>query len=253
LTQDLPEPHPPSSRRGIYAPGAPHNSVLLAAGTLVEWANDLAAAETGLRVRGPFFYDSHPFDLERITEFRDRRYPSRLGYLLCQEQREVEDALRLAQRSAHFCAERDGRIVGTLRITPFPFELEALSSTLAELAPQFAGHAEISRLLVDDGERGSHATMGLLVVSCAWALHRRFDGVVGLCRKGTRIVFERYGLRAVSAASHHVDWRGDQPYTLMVGAWPNLIAATTRLAERLYPKKHLLKEAKASMNETDPQ
>ena len=199
---------------------------------LRELVNDLGS-EIAVNLRGPLFEASAPLDIQRIKAFREVQYRDRLNYLLCREQQQIEQDLDIDGRSAHFSAESDGRIVGSVRITPTPFEFESLSPSLAAMRPIVSGHVELSRLVVTTGASQGHVTTRLLVAASAWAMVAGYTGIVGLCRAETRTLLERYGLRPLSSAEHVVEWRGNQPYVLMIGSWSALAAATTRLSERL--------------------
>ncbi|NOK12700.1 GNAT family N-acetyltransferase [Corallococcus exercitus] len=193
----------------------------------------LGAGGTPLVLSGPLLRGASAAGIERIQRFRDAQYRERLSYMLSPEQLQIDWRLQLDERSAHFGASWGERLVGGLRITPAPFEFHALAGSLAELAPRFRGYAEFSRLVVDPDARGAYVTPRLLVAACTWAMQEGYVGIVGLCRRAARTMFERYGLTAASEEQHHVPLRGPQPYTLMMGTWPQLIAASTRLTQRL--------------------
>lgn len=193
----------------------------------------LESFDAPLDLRGPLFQASHSGEIARLRQFRDVQYRDRLAYLLCDDQLRLERSLTLDERSAHFSAERNRRVVACVRTTPAPFEFEALSHSLAQLAPSLRDHVELSRLLVQPGDRSPHVTTRLLAAACTWAVKEGYAGVVGLCRLRTRPLLERYGLTAASEVRHVVRYRSTQPYLLMAGRWPALIGATTRLHEKI--------------------
>ncbi|NOK22038.1 GNAT family N-acetyltransferase [Corallococcus carmarthensis] len=193
----------------------------------------LGAGGTPLVVSGPHLRGASAADVERIQRFRDAQYRERLSYMLSPEQLQIDWRLQLDERSAHFGASWGERLVGSLRITPAPFEFHALAGSLEEQAPRFRGYAEFSRLVVDPDARSAYVTPRLLLAACTWAMQEGYVGIIGLCRRASRTVFERYGLTAASEEQHSVPLRGPQPYTLMMGTWPQLIAASTRLTQRL--------------------
>jgi len=204
-----------------------------AVSTLQALVARLEVGQVPLELRGPLFEKANPDQVERIKQFRETQYRERVSYLLTPEQLELEQRLALDERSAHFGAIRGTQVVGCVRITPAPFEFQTLSSSLSEMSPQFQGYAEFSRLVVAPEERAAYVTTRLLVASCVWAMTEGYSGILGLCRRASRTVFERYGLTAASEAQHLIPIRGTQQYTLMVGNWPQLITGTTRLSERL--------------------
>jgi N-acyl-L-homoserine lactone synthetase len=187
------------------------------------------AANTKLEIRGPHFRGENPEHYWDILRFRENQYRDRLPYLLCAEQERIDQTFRLDGRSAHFCAVRNGRIVGSVRATPFPFEFQALISSLGEVARRHAPYVELSRLAIDTDERRANLSMHLLSAVCEWAVQASHDGVLGFCRRGTRTVFERYGLRPTSPDKYQVRWRGDHTYSLMAGSWHDLLEPTTQL------------------------
>lgn len=208
-------------------------SRLAAMGVLETRMARLGAGQPPVVMAGPFFHATAPAEVARVRQFRDAQYRARLSYLLSPEQLQLDWRLELDERSAHFHASREGQLVGSLRITPAPFEFQALASSLEAEAPRFQGYAEFSRLVVDPDARSPSVTPRLLIAACTWAMTEGYVGIVGLCRRAARTVFERYGLTAATEVQHHVPMRGPQPYTLMGGTWPRLIAASTRMSERL--------------------
>jgi predicted N-acetyltransferase YhbS len=187
------------------------------------------SADTKLEIRGPLFRGENPEHYWDILRFRTDQCRERLPYLLCAQQERIEQTLRLDGRSAHFCAVRDGRIVGSVRATPFPFEFQALIPSLGAAARTHAPYVELSRLAIDTDERRANLSTHLLSAVCEWAVQASHDGVLGFCRRGTRTVFERYGLRPTSPEQYQVPWRGDHTYSLMAGSWRDLLDPATRL------------------------
>jgi N-acyl-L-homoserine lactone synthetase len=187
-------------------------------------------------VRGPICADAR-HELERIVEFRHSQYCGRRDYLYAEEQQRIERRLRIDQRSHHFIAESGDRIVGSLRLTPGPFEFEALSPSLAAYGTGLAAHAELSRLVVESTASRHNVTASLVVTACEWARAHGYSGIAALCGRGSRAIFVQYGLSPVSGSGHRIPWRGGETYTLMAGGWPEMIASTTRLSDRLSPRK----------------
>ncbi|MFP2896108.1 GNAT family N-acetyltransferase [Corallococcus sp. 4LFB] len=171
----------------------------------------LGAGQTPVVLAGPFFHATTPAEVERARRFRDAQYRARLSYLLSPEQLQLDWRLELDERSAHFHASRDGQLVGSLRITPGPFEFQALASSLDAEASRFQGYAEFSRLVVDPEARSPSVTPRLLVAACTWAMTEGYVGIVGLCRRAARTVFERYGLAASSEEPHRVPCGAPSP------------------------------------------
>ncbi|WP_158623680.1 hypothetical protein [Corallococcus llansteffanensis] len=214
-----------------------------ALGALKTWVSNLVDGPFPLEVSAPLFWATAPEAVARIQEFRETQYRERLGYLLGPEQLRLESQLQLDARSAHFAVSRNGRMVGALRMTPAPFEFPALAESLSHWEGRFPASVELSRLVVSPEERSALVPPRLLVAASDWAMKAGFVGIVGLCRRAARTVFERYGLTATSETAHVVPMRGPQPYSLMAGTWPELIAATTRMSERLNrPRKNSLAE-----------
>jgi N-acyl-L-homoserine lactone synthetase len=185
-------------------------------------------------VRGPICGDAR-HDLERILEFRRSQYCGRRDYLYAAEQQRIERRLRIDQRSHHFMAESGDRIVGSLRLTPGPFEFEALVPSLAAYGATLAAHAELSRLVVESTASRDNVTASLVVTACEWARAHGYSGIAALCGRGSRAIFVPYGLSPVSGSSYLIPWRGDETYSLLVGSWPEMIASTTRLSDRRSP------------------
>lgn len=171
--------------------------------------------------------------LQRVLEFRSVQYRAKRQYLHAAEQQDLERRLRLDERSQHFVAQFGDRIVGSVRLTPSLFEFSALAPSLAAEAEAFATYVELSRLAVDPVGGRQRVTTSLLVAACHWARASHYSGVVALCRRASRVIFERYGLGATSQSPHFIPWRGSEPYALMAGGWPELILSTLQLSDRL--------------------
>jgi predicted N-acetyltransferase YhbS len=183
-------------------------------------------------VIGPFSGTDEAL-LGRVLDFRSIRYRTKRQYLHAAEQLDIERRLRLDERSQHFVAQCGDRIVGSVRLTPPPFEFSALAPSLVAEAEAFATYVELSRLVVDPVAGRQKVTASLLVAACHWARAANYPGVVALCRRASRVIFERYGLSATSRSPHFIPWRGSEPYALMAGAWPELILKTLQLSDRL--------------------
>lgn len=168
--------------------------------------------------------DEHQISMEKIRAFRQAQYRCIAPYLLSPFQEEIEEGLRLDQRSLHFVAVHGERIVGALRATDPPFELSALSPELHELTSQFRGYKEISRLVVDPEWSGAFVGEKLLLGTGRWLLAKTdVQGFVLICRENRRRYFEHYGLRPVTEGPYRIPERSNRLYYVMAITLPGFL------------------------------
>lgn len=169
---------------------------------------------------------------EQLRAFRVEQYRQQTPYLLSEEQQRLEERMLLDERSTHFVALRGERLLATLRVTPFPFELAELSPALAQAAPPFIRFAEFSRLVCEHSARGALLGSRLMGEACLWALEQGFEGVIALCKQQRRPLFERYGLSAQADRTFLVPSREAESYSLMAGRWADILEGALRTFHR---------------------
>jgi hypothetical protein len=96
------------------------------------------------------FSDYKNAPMEKIIQFRKRQYFAReLDYLCSDVNEENECKYRIDERSQHFWIEINSEIVGTLRATPYPFELMEVGKYFREIGDAYQKHVEFGRLIID--------------------------------------------------------------------------------------------------------
>ncbi len=166
---------------------------------------------TKVRFIGPITADSPEYG--DVIRFRTQQNEKRAPHLEHSNQREIEERLRIDERSSHFAIAKAGMIVACVRITPAPFELSELSPVFAKRAEEFKDFLEFGRLCTDHGLERKALYASMLVVWAARASFAdgKFHGVVAVCRPNRVSYMEKLGLEAdplsVSVESRKSDYR----------------------------------------------
>jgi hypothetical protein len=151
---------------------------------------------TKVRFVGPITVDSPEY--EAVIQFRTDQNEKRAPHLEHANQREIEERLRIDERSSHFAIAKSGVIVACVRITPAPFELSELSPVFAKRGSDFKDYLEFGRLCTDLRLERKALYASMLVVWAARASFAdgKFQGVVAVCRTNRVSYMEKLGLEA---------------------------------------------------------
>jgi hypothetical protein len=155
---------------------------------------ETAARSAGLRA---IVLDQGAPKLEEVNDRLASFYSSSgRGYLNSVDHHALDVLLGVSQRSKIVTVwDRAGQLLSTVRITPHPFESEALVPHKAE-ARAFTGHFELSRLVSwYDGEFRALPTALSLGIALLHARSMGARGLVALARTPQRRVFAKFGLK----------------------------------------------------------
>lgn len=140
----------------------------------------------------------NPLLIKEIETFRARLYNRKAPYLLAPTQIEIEKKLSLDERSYQVIARRksNGELVGTLRLTPYPFEVTELT-TIDFNQPEYLDKLEIGRLLTDPSVRNVGKKImilgGIHIVE-----NTDFKGFLGVVRAEKIKYFKNFGMQVIS-------------------------------------------------------
>jgi hypothetical protein len=151
-----------------------------------------------ISLEGPYFFQgsNHHEILKEMQIFRKKQNLQRAPYLEESFQLEIEKELSLDERSAHFIARKNQEIVISLRLTPGPFELSALSDELVSINEQYSGYWEFSRLCTDIHlpVKGKVAKY-LLIKAGLWLFSQtKAKGIVAICQTGKIKFMSKFAL-----------------------------------------------------------
>jgi hypothetical protein len=188
--------------------------------TLIQVTKSVGSDPT-LKIEGPIFGTEliQKNKMDELVEFRDSQYREMCPYLVNEENKTIERELKLDERSAHFIARKEGKIVGCLRLSPPPFEAVALNPTLTHITDKFKNYFELSRLLTIQG-RGRIPKVGnrLMLAAGKWAfLRTKKKGFVAVCKPDRARLFERYGFFKDNEVPFSIAIRPGNDYHIVSG------------------------------------
>jgi hypothetical protein len=141
-------------------------------------------------------------------------------YLLDVNQIKFEKKIKAAQRSTHICALRDGKIIGILRMTPFPFEMSFVNCDILNYSIDYNRYVEYSRLVTNKKYCDSDCVQLMMAHAAHWGIKHKYGGVVALTKKlQKRFYTNRLGLRAVHEKPFCIDEREFGEYWMMKANW----------------------------------
>lgn len=139
--------------------------------------------------------------MKEILSFRRTQYLEReLAHLCEQGTQDKERDHQIDVRSRLFWIEQNHRILGTVRTTPYPFELQGVRASFFRLGNQYRTHVEFSRLLVASSARDTALTRILLAAAFLHVVRDGHTGVVAIARAPQKRLFRKFGLTAVTKA-----------------------------------------------------
>lgn len=164
----------------------------------------------------------------RMTEYRNRG----VNYLYeaPADVQERNDALD--RRSRHLSVWSGGELMGAVRLTAAPFELVEETGT-AWVHGEFGGHMEFGRLVMAGAANYRTAAEALTAAGCLSALEAGKQGVIAMCRPVQARLFERYGLKPITASPAVLPQRNGGRYWLMAAAWADMAVPIARIAAQL--------------------
>lgn len=140
-----------------------------------------------------------PKILQEIKVFRNKLYADKTPYLLSPLQSEIESKFNLDERSFQVIARRksNGEIIGSLRLTPYPFELAALNDEINWSRPDFTNKLEIGRLLTDPSVRNVGKKI-MILAGIHSSENTNFEGFIGVSRTERIEYFKNFGMKVIS-------------------------------------------------------
>jgi predicted N-acetyltransferase YhbS len=165
--------------------------------------------------------------LQKLRSFREKIYASENPALLSEIQNKLKIEEELDRRSFHFVAYDDQLLVGCLRVTPYPFEMETITSRLKEFTSQLEGYLELNRLVVLPQYR-AHGIGKKLSYLC-FLRFRKSDylGMASICKKERAPTFERLGMECLNSSPIVVPERANAEYFVMAAGWYHLMRDVT--------------------------
>jgi hypothetical protein len=159
-----------------------------------------------LKTDSDFYYEVHtpqdltPTLLNEIQLFREKIYSIKCPYLLEKHQLEIERKLSLDERSFQVIARKKSNdlMVGSLRLTPYPFELTELSQHLDWSKAEYSKNLEIGRLLTDPTVRNVGKKILILAGIHASEKTNGYNGFIGISRTQNISYFKKYGMSVIS-------------------------------------------------------
>jgi hypothetical protein len=135
---------------------------------------------------------------KELADFRNHQFQN-APYLLSDTQNEIETKLKIDNRSFHFVARKKTsyEIVGTVRLTPYPFELSELLQNSRINFTELKNKLEISRLVTDPSVRdvGKKLLLFAGIHAMEQASH---DGFIAICQKEKMGLFKKFGMHALN-------------------------------------------------------
>ena len=183
--------------------------------------------DTDMQVVGPIRGDQ--LDQTMLNDIRTfRRANAETPYLFSPFHEGLETNLKLDERSHHFLAYKDEKLLGVLRATPTPFEINHLTEELNNVAKSYSNYLEISRMIVSREGRARWAGMVLCFAAVQWGLTTTYSGFVALCRPNNAGRFSFLGFRQRGASSYSVPERSNGQYRFMASDWQEIFVSLNR-------------------------
>lgn len=137
--------------------------------------------------------------LQEIKTFREKQYSDKYPYLLAPLQLQIESKLALDERSYQVIARRktNGAIIGSLRLTPFPFELTELNDQYIWNTAEFCQKLEIGRLITDPTVRNVGKKI-MILAGIHSSENTHFEGFIGVSRSEKISYFQNFGMKVIS-------------------------------------------------------
>lgn len=160
--------------------------------------------------------------------FRERALSPKSTHLLSPFQVELEERLKIDERSFHFFATKNGRMRAAIRLTPRPFEIEGLLENNPDVKLQICERAvEFNRLQVEMGPDSKGLGRALMLLSgCRAYYDLKLENFYAICRGKTVEKFFKFGFELQSNGSFSIPSRPGSDYALITGN-------ATRVAESL--------------------
>jgi hypothetical protein len=133
--------------------------------------------------------------LQKLHQYRMQFYKDNLPYLIPATSELLAVELQKDLRSLQLWSEdKDGQIVGSCMLTPFPFEITHAVS--AEINEKHKQHLEISRLLVRKQRMGIGMKL-LYLIGPKIVPERKYQGIIGICKPIRLSMFSLVGMNVI--------------------------------------------------------
>ncbi len=180
--------------------------------------------DDGLHVHGPLTIGvDGPRVIDEIQQFRQEEYTRTAKYLTEDFQESLEKRLKIDEKSFHFFARYQGKIIASLRITPPPFEMTELSTELKNAVLQHKNYLEIGRLLVKDGYQKAGLGKKILFQAMLFSYFSDYEGFIAICREHRRKEFERFGMKPYQRQKFILPSRQSAHYYFLTGRFSDLV------------------------------
>ena len=174
--------------------------------------------DSSVRVTGPIPGLMLSSDLRKaLTEFRELNAETR--YLFSDFHRDLEERLKIDDRSYHLIAHRADEILGILRVTPHPFEISELNNELRDDSRDLCNYLEVSRMILNKEGRRSWAGVILCFAVVKWGIQTGYDGLIALCRPSNAGRFGFLGFQSYTNKFYTVPEREFGQYKLLASDW----------------------------------
>lgn len=169
--------------------------------------------------------------MEAIREFRFSHCDT--PYLFNEFHQNLEQELKIDQRSYHLIAHTRGEILGVMRVSPAPFEVSHLTPELHTKSQELSDYLEVSRMILS--EEGRRKSVGLILCFSIvnWGRQTSHKGLIALCRPQNASRFGFLGFAPVTQEKFIIPHREDGVYRLLGSEWNKFM---TRL-ELIFGKK----------------
>lgn len=178
--------------------------------------------------------------MDAIQALRRNEYRKRGAAYLCEESGDFQRFNELIdERSLHLSVWRAQSLIGSMRITPSPFELSR-ETGMDFIDQDYVHHMEFSRLIMTDEAGFRQPTEKLMAAACLKALDAGKVGLIAMCRPVQARLFERYGLMPITPQYLTLPQRGHGTYAVVAASWRTMFSHIGRVAQRVAAQQDLM-------------
>ncbi len=177
------------------------------------------------KVHSGLSYDE-ALKIEGFDEFYKKQIKDHSPYLLNNTHLEIQETLNLNKRSIYFIVTNKQEIIASVRLTPYPFELESLCSQFKDKSKEYQDYFEISRLQINSTIKNRRVFVKFLLFETGtWLFHHSgAKGISGVCRKERVSFFSGFGMKVISEG--FIKSRKGRYYFLVATHQEMLLSAT---------------------------
>lgn len=181
---------------------------------------------------------------EALHDFRKRVLCSKNAHLASDYQIELEKRYQIDERSFHFIATKNGKVRAAIRLTPRPFESEALLENRAEIQIQIKENSiEFNRLQVEMGDDSKGLGRALMLLAgCRAYYDLGVHNFYAICRGKTVEKFFKFGFEIQSNAHFALESRPGSEYAVITGNATRVAMHLLNNPSLVLPKIHIPSE-----------